>query len=371
MVKVKLEAALRVGRETLYPVPSELITLLKAIDRHGSLLKAIEEVEVSYRHAWGLLGRWEAITGHKLAVLTRGHGTTVTLFGTRLAQSGEWIGERITERLPGLERELAKYLDVPVETEIEQATRVHASNDVALLKLKERLRGRLALDLRFAGSLHSLDSLARGDCDIAGFHVPEPPALLGPLAAEFRARLDGREHHIALLFTRHQGLMTAKSGGPRIRTLRDLARGGVRFVNRERGSGTRLLFDALLARESLSPADIAGYEHEEFTHMATAATVRTGMAQAAFGIEAAARAHGLKFVQLVRENYYLACRRKSPARVVVDAMMAAAKSPPFQRVVTQIGGYELRATGRSVRLGELFGGPPSTRASVTHPRSAS
>ncbi|HVO88883.1 MAG TPA: substrate-binding domain-containing protein [Casimicrobiaceae bacterium] len=61
--------------------------------------------------------------------------------------------------------------------------------------------------------------------------------------------------------------------------------------------------------------------------MATAATVRAGMAQAAFGIEAAARAHGLKFVQLVRENYYLACRRKSPARVVLDAITATAKSP--------------------------------------------
>jgi molybdate-binding protein len=232
--------------------------------------------------------------------------------------------------------------------------RVHASNDIALLKLKERLQGRLVMDVRFEGSLNSLDSLARGDCDIAGFHIPQPPELLGPLVAEFRERLDGREHFVALLFARHQGLMVASERRRNLRALSDLTRDGVRFVNRERGSGTRLLFDALLKRDALSPGAIAGYEHEEFTHMATAATVRAGMADAAFGIEAAARAHGLHFVQVVTENYYLACRRKSPVRVVLDAIVAGARSPAFQRIVRQIGGYEMTATGKSVRLRELF-----------------
>ena len=75
----------------------------------------------------------------------------------------------------------------------------------------------------------------------------------------------------------------------RIRNLADVARLRLRFVNRERGSGTRLLFDALLASQRLKPSEIVGYDREEFTHMATAATVRAGMADVAFGIEAAAR----------------------------------------------------------------------------------
>jgi putative molybdopterin biosynthesis protein len=78
------------------------------------------------------------------------------------------------------------------------------------------------------------------------------------------------------------------------------------------------------------------------------------MADAAFGIEAAARAHGLHFVQIVTENYYLACRRKSPARIALDAVVAVARSPAFQRVVRDIGGYETRATGKAVRLRDLF-----------------
>ena len=106
----------------------------------------------------------------------------------------------------------------------------------------------------------------------------------------------------------------------------------MRFVNRERGSGTRLLFDALLAREGLTPARIKGYENEEFTHMATAATVRAGMADAAFGIEAAARAHDLGFVPFVTEHYYIACARNTPARIAMDTMIATARGTAFGRV---------------------------------------
>lgn len=353
MLKVKLEPGLRIGRDTLYTVPADLVLLLKAIHEHGSLLKAIEDIEVSYRHAWGLLGRWEAITGHKLAVFTRGHGTTLTLFGSRLAQVGEWLEGRMSELLPALERDLVKHLDIPMTDETARV-RINASNDIALLKLKERLQSRMVLDVRFEGSIHSLDSLARGDCDIAGFHMPDPPALLGELVAEFRRRLHGVEHLIALLFARHQGLMVAPGGKPRIRGLADLTRPGLRFVNREPGSGTRLLLDAMLAREQLDPRKILGYEHEEFTHMATAATVRAGMADAAFGIEAAARAHGLKFIPLVTEHYYLACRRNSPARVALETLLAAAQSPSFHRAVNKVGGYEFSDTGKRVRLSQLF-----------------
>jgi molybdate-binding protein len=115
------------------------------------------------------------------------------------------------------------------------------------------------------------------------------------------------------------------------------------------------LFDALLAREGLTPAAIKNYDHEEFTHMATAATVRAGMADAAFGIEAAARAHGLGFVQIVTEHYYLACRRNTPARIAVDTMVATAQTSAFARAVARIGGYDTKSVGSRVHLSELFG----------------
>jgi molybdate transport repressor ModE-like protein len=354
MLKIKLDASLRVGRDAMYPVPAELLSLLRSIRQHGSLVLAIREVGISYRHAWGLLGRWEAITGHKLAILTRGQGTGLTAFGARFAGVGDWLEPRVSQRFDGLGSELARYLDVPAETE-KQRVLVHASHDIALLKLKERLQRHLAIDLSLQGSLHSLDSLARGDCDVAGFHMPHPPQLLGPLLSEFGTRLNAREHYVVWLLSRYQGLMLTKSTTRRVRGFKDLARLELTFVNRERGSGTRLLCDALLAREGITPAAIKGYDHEEFTHMATAATVRAGMADAAFGIEAAARAHGLHFVKLITEHYYLACRRRSPARVALDTMVAASQSSAFARAVARIGGYDVKSAGSPVQLSELLG----------------
>ncbi len=354
MLKVKLDASIRIGRNALYSLPPELIGLLRSIRQHGSLVRAIREVGVSYRHAWGLLGRWEAITGHKLAILTRGQGTGLTSFGARLADVGDWLEARIDKRFDHLGDELARYLFVPAESG-KQQVHVHASHDIALLKLKERLDRHFAINLHFEGSLNSLDSLSRGACDIAGFHLPQPPTLLGALLGEFGARLDAREYYIALLLSRRQGMMFAKGGTRRIRGLSDVARLGLRFVNRERGSGTRLLFDALLAREGLDPAHIKGYDHEEFTHMATAATVRAGMADATFGIEAAARAHQLGFVRIVTENYYLACKRNTPARIALDTFVAAARSTAFVRALASIGGYDTKLTGTHVHVGDLLG----------------
>jgi molybdate transport repressor ModE-like protein len=354
MLKIKLHANVRMGRDTLYPVPPELLALLRSIRQHGSLVRAVSDVRISYRHAWALIGRWEAITGHKLAILTRGQGTGLTAFGARFAEIGEWLDANVNERFDGLGDGLAHYLDVPRDSGA-QRVQLHASHDIALLKLKERLERHLAIELHFEGSLNSLDSLARGDCEIAGFHLPQPPALLGPLLTEFRARLSAREHHVGLLLSRHQGLIVGKNTGRRVRRVADIARLGLRFVNRERGSGTRLLFDALLAREGIPAARIKGYEHEEFTHMATAATVRSGMAETAFGIEAAAKAHKLGFVPLVTENYYLACRRGAPARIALDTMIAAAKSAAFGRAVARIGGYDTTSTGTKVSLADVLG----------------
>jgi len=354
MLKAKLETSVRLGRDALYPLPAELIVLLKAIRRHGSLVRAASEAAISYRHAWGLLGRWEAITGRKLAKLTRGHGTGLTTFGERFADIGNWLERRVDRRFDGMGRDLVEYLNVGAEPR-PQRVRVHASHDIALIKLKERLEPQLALDLRFEGSLTSLDSLARGECDVAGFHLPDPPRLLGNLLGEFGRRLSSREHYVVALLSRHQGLMFGRALARRVRRVNDIARLGLRFVNRERGSGTRLLFDALLARDGVSSDDIPGYDQEEYTHMATAATVRAGVSSdIAFGIEAAAKAYGLHFVPMVAEHYYLACRRTSPARIAIDAIVTAARSTAFTRAVARIGGYDTKITGVEAPLRRLL-----------------
>ncbi len=100
-VKSRMRAYASVATLSM-PCRRNLIRLLRAIRQHRSLVYAIREAGISYRHAWGLLGRWEAITGHKLAILTRGQGTGLTPFGARFAEIGTWLEARVEQRLDGL-----------------------------------------------------------------------------------------------------------------------------------------------------------------------------------------------------------------------------------------------------------------------------
>ena len=79
------------------------------------------------------------------------------------------------------------------------------------------------------------------------------------------------------------------------------------------------------------------------------------MADVAFGIEAAARAHGLRFTKLVTEDYFLACKRSKPARIALDAFIAAAQSSAFARALASVGGYDLYSAGTRVGIGDLLG----------------
>ena len=135
-------------------------------------------------------------------------------------------------------------------------------------------------------------------------------------------------------------------GNPRrIRQLSQLARPGIRFINRQAGSGTRLLFDALLADAGINPSRIAGYDMEEFTHGAVAASVASGMADAGFGIEAAARQAHLAFVPLARERYFLAFR--NPDSPATTRLLAFLRTTKWRNMLAQYRGY-VRA--RSSRL---------------------
>ena len=121
------------------------------------------------------------------------------------------------------------------------------------------------------------------------------------------------------------------------------------FVNRQRGSGTRLLIDRLLADESVDPTALAGYANEEFTHAAVAATVASGAADAAFGLRAAAAEYGLAFVPRIRERYYLAVHARALTAPAVTMLIAALQGPIFERIVRRLPGY--RGDGAGTVLG--------------------
>ena len=137
-----------------------------------------------------------------------------------------------------------------------------------------------------------------------------------------------------------------KAGNPKeIVGIKDLLRPDVAFINRQRGSGTRILLDYYLRQEGLDPREIEGYQREEFTHMAVAAAVAGGAADVGMGILAAARSLGLDFVPLAEERYELAIPREYFALEGVQQLLEVIKSPAFRQQVEALGGYDLRDTG--------------------------
>ena len=279
---------------------ARLVPLLRRVAQEGSLNRAVVSLKLSYRHAWGLLGRMEEALGQPLVLMERGRGARLSPAAEKLLEADELATSMLNRELAGTLRALDPVTASP-RRRPENPLIIHASHDLALAELKHLLaRAKTArLDLHVRGSLDCLASLARAECEIAGFHVPESDA--DRMAFEpYRPLLKSRSLRLVRFVSRSQGLMVARGNPKRLRALADLANRGARFVNRQAESGTRLAFDRLIGAAGVRPAQIRGYEVEEFTHAAVAATIASGMADAGFGIEAAARRQGLDFVRSQR-----------------------------------------------------------------------
>ncbi|MDP1537137.1 MAG: substrate-binding domain-containing protein [Burkholderiales bacterium] len=318
-----------------------LVMLLESIARLGNLQAAAKTTGLSYRHAWGLLEAAGNELGESLVVPQQGRGTLLSPLAERLLAGLVDASGPLAAAIREAEARLLTSLEATQTAAPAKPVVVYASHDLALAQLRDLLQYNkdATLDLHFQGSLDCLAALRRKQCDIAGFHLPVMPGA-SALVAQLRPWLRMKSLHVAHLFDRTQGLMVAAGNPKKLSAIADLARKGVRFVNRQPGSGTRLCFDFLLAQRGLRPGAIHGYAHEEFTHAAVAATVASGMADAGFGIEAAAHEQGLSFVPVVREHYYFAARSTTLRQPRLQALLAHLDSPAFQKLVHKLAGYQ-------------------------------
>jgi len=338
------------------PVAPLLVPLLVAIQRSGSLAAAAREVGYSYRHVWNLLGDWNHRMGQPLVELERGRGARLTPLAIKVVELEKRARTRLAPHLEELAREFERELRHEASTGAPRLN-LHASHDLALERLPELAEGALALELQFHGSVESLESLARGDCDLAGFHVAEQWQT-----PEILERLKPGAHKLIGLAIRNQGLIVARNNPKSIQGLRDLAR--LQFVNRQRGSGTRLIFDQLLARAGIEWERISGYAREELTHVAVAAAVAAGSADAGFGIRAAAAQLDLGFIPLVNERYLLACDAGRLDSAELKNFLAVLRGKPFKAVLANLPGYDNAITGRVMGVEEGLAGPRPARVAT-------
>ena len=194
------------------------------------------------------------------------------------------------------------------------------------------------------GSLGGLMALKKGVCHLGGAH------LLDIETGEYNVSyiekyLKGMKVSVFNLVLRDQGLIVPKGNPKNIKGIDDLIRDDVIFVNRQTGSGTRILFDYKLKQSGYDQSQIKGYDHEEYTHMAVAVDVLSGAADCGMGIYAAAKALDLDFITMVREQYDLIIPSSHLENKNIKELIATIKSGGFKERVKALGGYDPGKSG--------------------------
>ena len=226
------------------------------------------------------------------------------------------------------------------------------SYDLALNMLvsmvKQRQEG-IAIEVTHAGSLGGLIALQEDRADLAGIHLLDEET--GEYNYPYIKRImPSRKVAIVNLAYRIQGLMFIAGNPKNIKTLNDLKRPDITFVNRQKGSGTRVLLDLKLRQEAIASSEIIGYDRELDTHLAVGMSIARGDADVGLGIQAAAKSCGLDFLPLLRERYDLVIPmsnyKSKPVRLLLDVIAG----DEFKKAVNQLGGYDASQSGTTTFL---------------------
>jgi putative molybdopterin biosynthesis protein len=259
-------------------------------------------------------------------------------------------------QIPALSEGLNENEEVEVELlkpaeEILNTVVLVGSHDLSL-DILANLLGRIYLPIFLSshpvGSLGGILAIKNGICHMAGSH------LLDPETGEYNfpyihTYLNGIDVKVINLVFREQGLIVKRGNPKKIEGLRDLLRKEITLINRQKGSGTRILLDHTLKTLSLDPNQIKGYEREEFTHMAVASTVASGVADVGLGILPAARAMNLDFVPVAKERYDLIIPTLYFGDKKIQRVIETIRSDEFKKMVFKMGGYDISKTGEELK----------------------
>ena len=296
-----------------------LLALLSALARTASLREAAHAAGLSYRHAWGLLGAGARALGAPLVDMQRGRGARLNAYGRKLLEADTHVRTVLDTQLERLRGEVRAML-ATATTGKQARLSLHASHDLALPVLAQVCAPRLRLDIAFRGADECLAALARGECDLAGFHVADALPRAAAAAAALGRWLDPHKHQLLHFVSREQGIIVRP--GVRVRGVSDLARPGLRFLNRPPSEGPNDDID-----------------------LAVAAAVADGRAEAGFGLRAAAARYALEFVPLATERYYLALERRSFREAPLQLLLAGMRSREFMQGAAKLPGYDASNAG--------------------------
>jgi len=256
-------------------------------------------------------------------------------------------------RIPALSEGLSQRDEAQAELLVDKEDLINTiviigSHDITVDILADEIKRRgynVRISSGNVGSLGGLMALRKGTCHIAGSHLLDTQT--GQYNLSYIGRyLKGKHISVFHLVLRDQGLIVTKGNPKAVKGISDLSRGDVTFVNRQAGSGTRVLFDYKLDQQGMEPKSIKGYDHEEFTHMAVAVDILSGAADCGMGIFAAAKALDLDFIPLEREQYDLIIPTDMLDLPNVRAVLETIRTQDFRKRVESLGGYDPSKSGQ-------------------------
>ena len=256
---------------------------------------------------------------------------------------------RIPKNIEGIsETETVKAQLLRPLSSIEKTVVIIGSHDNTLDLLADQIKGindELSISSSHVGSMGGLMAVKKGTCHMAGAHLLDPDD--GSYNISYvKKYLPDQNVWVINLVMRDQGLIVPKNNPKNVQSIEDIRDKNLTFINRQPGSGTRILFDYKLKTLGMSPDTIQGYENDEDTHMSVAVSVLSGRVDTGLGIQAAAQALNLDFIPVVTEQYDLVIPDKFYSTQKVQVLLETIQTKAFQDRVISMGGYSTKHTGQ-------------------------
>lgn len=281
-----------------------LLLLLNALNSSNNLRSAAMTCNFSYRKAWNLLQQFEEIFTQPLVEKQRGKGSKLSTLGLTLINLEKDNKVTLINHFNSAEIKANKILH-PLLSQAEKL-KIIASDSEKLNALRQQA---LNVEIETEGSGQALAAFADGKCEIAGFHIVTEQSTEKQFA-NYAQYFDPENDLFFLLEHRQQGLISHPAEP--VNSLHQIVNKQLTFVNRQLGSGTRLLLENLLVTENIKPEQIKGYFHEEHTHLAVASVISSRQADAGLGVESAAKKLKLHFRVINHELYFLVFKQLNP-----------------------------------------------------------
>ncbi|SMC79386.1 substrate-binding domain-containing protein [Polynucleobacter kasalickyi] len=306
-----------------------LSAILKDIKAGSSLIEAAKKAGTSYRGAWEKLNSVEDALLTPIIIRTKGHGSKLTSFGEFFLKFIDDLRDSNQQYVKPYQEILAKKIG-ELGIENDRRWRFASSSDAIIQQSVSEVKG---FDLKIAGSSEALEKLLNNEADLAGYHVSDKKR-----SKVIHSHLSKNDLQIYPVMKRIQGLIVKKGNPLGIQSIADLTNPKVRFINRQTGSGTRLLLDSLLKDEAISPSEINGYDHEEFTHTAISNAILAGKADVGIGVKNIALENGLNFIPLKDEIFFVAMKKdvatQSIAKKLIKKIRSNSEAMPGYKAVS-------------------------------------